>query len=60
MIKANKLSVNFFKKQFFMFHKKKVKLYNSVTFKFDGKGLTPTRTVKYLGVILDQHLLRTK
>ena len=33
---------------------------HSVRFKLDGKPLTPTSTVKYLGGLLDNHILWSK
>ena len=42
------------------FHPKKTKLDYSVKFKLNGKRLNPISTIKYLGILLDEHLLWTK
>ena len=39
-----------------MFQRQNTKLNNSFKFKPDGKRLFPTTSVKYLGVLLDEHL----
>ena len=39
-----------------MFRSQNTKLNNSFKVKLDGKGLLPTPSVKYLGVLLDEHL----
>ena len=38
-----------------IFRSTKLKI-NSFKFKLDGKRLVPTKSVKYLGVLLDEHL----
>ena len=57
---ANKLSLNVTKTELIIFHSNAKKIGHSRKFKLDGKGLTPTSTVKYLGVFLDDHLLWSK
>ena len=39
-----------------IFRLRKLKIDNSFKFKLDGKRLVPTKSVKYLGVLLDEHL----
>ena len=59
-LKANKLSLNVKKTELIIFHPKKTKLDYSVKFKLNGKILNPISTVKYFGILLDEHLLLTK
>ena len=59
-LKANKLSLNFTKTELIIFHSSSKKIDYNLRFKLDGKRLTPTTTVKYLGVLLDNHLLWSK
>ena len=59
-LKANKLSLNFAKTKLIIFHSSSKKIDHNLTFKLDGKRLTPISTVKYLGVLLDDHLLWSK
>ena len=56
LLKANKLSFNFTKTELITFHSSSKKIDHSLKFKLDGKRLTPTSTVKYLGVLLHNHL----
>ena len=44
------------KKKAILFRPKKLKLDHSFKFKTDGKRLTPIHSVKYLGVLLDEHM----
>ena len=60
-LKANKLSLKVKKTEsIIIFHSKNTKLDYSVKFKLNGRRLTPISTVKYLGILLDEHLLWTK
>ena len=59
-LKANKLSLNVKKTELIIFHPEKTKVDYRVKFKLNGKRLNPISTVKYLGVLLDEHLLWTK
>ena len=59
-LKANKLSLNVKKTDLIIFYPKNTKLDYSVKFKLNGRRLTPISTVKYLGILLDEHLLWTK
>ena len=59
-LKANKLSLNFTKTELIIFHSSSKKIDYNLRFKLDGKRLTPTTSVKYLGVLLDNHLLWSK
>ena len=51
-LKASKLSLNKMKTELVIFRSTKLKI-NSFKFKLDGKRLVPTKSVKYLGVLLD-------
>ena len=55
-LKASKLSPNVKKAELVIFRSRKLKIDNSFKFKLDGKRLVPTKSVKYLGVLLDEHL----
>ena len=52
--------MNVKKTELIIFHPKNTKLDYSVKFKLNGKRLNPISTVKYLGILLDEHLLWTK
>ena len=51
-------SLNVKKKELFIFRPRKLKIGHS--FKLDGKRLVPTHFVKYLGALIDEHLLWNK
>ena len=53
--RANKLSLNIEKIELFVFRRQNTKL-RVFKIKLDGKRLFPTSSVKYLGVLLDEHL----
>ena len=55
-LRANKLSLNIEKIELVVFQRQNTKLNNSFKIKLDGKRLFPTSSVKYLGVLLDEHL----
>ena len=55
-LRANKLSLNIEKTGLAVFRRQNTKLNNSFKIKLDGKILFPTGSVKYLGVLLDEHL----
>ena len=59
-LKANKLSVNVKKTELMIFHPKNTKLGYGVKFKLNRRRLTPFNTVKYVGIVLDEHLLWTE
>ena len=59
-LKADKLSLNFTKTELILFHTNSKKIDHNLKFKLNGKCLTPTSTVKYLGVLLDDHILWSK
>ena len=59
-LKANKLSLNVKKTELINFHPKNTKLKYSVKFKLNGKRLNSISTVKYLEILLDEHLLWTR
>ena len=55
-LKTNKLSLNIKKTKLVLFRPKKLKLDHSFKFKIDGKRLILIHSVKYLGVLLDEHM----
>ena len=55
-LKTNKLSLNIKKNKLVLFRPKKLKLDHSFEFKIDGKIPFPIHSVKYLGVLLDEHM----
>ena len=55
-LKANKLSLNVKKTELVIFRSRKLKIDSSFKFKFDGKRFVLTKSMKYLGVLLDEHL----
>ena len=55
-LRANKFSLNIEKTELVVFRRQNTKLNNSFKIKLDGKRLFPTSSVKYLGVLLDEHL----
>ena len=55
-LKANKLSLNIKKTELVLFRPKKLKLDHSFKFKIYGKRLILIHSVKYLGVLLDEHM----
>ena len=59
-LRANKLSLNVKKTELVIFRPRKLKIDHSFKFKLDGKRLVPTHSVKYLGVLIDEHLLWNK
>ena len=59
-LRANKLSLNVKKTELVIFRPRKLKMDHSFKFKLDGKRLVPTHSVKYLGVLIDEHLLWNK
>ena len=59
-LRANKLSLNVKKTELVIFRPRKFKIDHSFKFKLDGKRLAPTHSVKYLGVLIDEHLLWNK
>ena len=48
------------KTELIIFRPGKLKIDHSFKFKQDGKRLEPTHSVKYLGVLIDEHLLWNK
>ena len=55
-LKASKLCLNIKKTELTIFHPKNTKLDYGVKFKLNGRILTPISTVKYLGILLNEHL----
>ena len=56
-LRVNKLSLNVKKTELVIFRPRKWKIDHSFKFKLDGKRLIPTHYVKYLGVLIHEHLL---
>ena len=54
-LRANSLSLNIEKTELVVFQRQNTKLNNSFKIKLDGKWLFPTSSVKYLGILLDEH-----
>ena len=56
-LKANKIALNVAKTELVVFkHPNKNIPYNNIKLKIDGKKIIPSSSVKYLGVIIDEHL----
>ena len=55
-LRANKLSLNVEKTEIVLFRRQNTKLNNSFKIKLEGKRMFPTSSVKYLDVLLDEHL----
>ena len=59
-LRANKLCLNIQKIELIIFRPTSLKIDPSIKFKLQGKRIIPTQSVKYLGVLLDEHLQWTK
>ena len=57
---ANKLSLNVKKTELIIFRRKAENIDYGIEFKLDVKTLTPANTVKYLVILLDEHLQQSK
>ena len=55
-LKASKLSLNISKTKLIIFHRNTASIDHSLKLKLDGKRLSPSQSVKYFGVLLDEHL----
>ena len=55
-LKANKLSLNISKTKLIIFHRNTASIDHSLKLKLDGKKLSPSQSIKYLGVLLDEQL----
>ena len=55
-LKVSKLSLNISKTKLITFHRNTASIDHSLKLKLDGKRLSPSLSVKYLGVLLDKHL----
>ena len=55
-LKAKKLCLNISKAELIIFHRNTASIDHSLKLKLDGKRLSPSQSVKYLGVLLDEHL----
>ena len=56
LLKANKLSLNIKITELVLFRPKKLRLDHCFKFKIDGKRLIPIHSVKYLRVLIDEHM----
>ena len=59
-LRANKLCRSIQKTKLIIFRPTNLKIDSSIKLKLQGKRLTPAQSVKYLGVLLDEHLQWTK
>ena len=59
-LRANKLSLNVKKTELAIFRPGKVKIDHHFKFKLDCKRLVPTHSVKYFGILIDEHQLWNK
>lgn len=55
-LRANKIALNAAKTEIIIFRKKNKIITKKLNFRLSGQKITPSIKVKYLGVILDQHL----
>ena len=55
-LKANKISLNASKTEMLIFRHPNKKLNYDLKIKLDGKKICPSKYVKYLGILIDQHL----
>ena len=55
-LRANKISLNASKTELIIFRDPKKKLSQDLKIKINGKRLTPSNYVKYLGIYIDRHL----
>ena len=55
-LKANKLSLSISKTKLIIFHRNTASIDHTLKLKLDGKRLSSSKLVKYLGVLLDEHL----
>ena len=55
-LKANKISLNASKTELLLFRHPNKKINYEFKIKIDGKKIIPSKYVKYLGVLIDQHL----
>ena len=56
-LRANRISLNVAKTEIIIFQPKNKKIEKVMNFRLSGQKITPTTHTRYLGVILDQHLL---
>ena len=55
-LRANKISLNASKTELLIFRKKQTIINKNLNFRISGQKLEPQPTVKYLGVLIDEHL----
>ena len=56
-LKANKLSLNIPKTKLIIFDRNTASIDHTLKLKLNGKRLRPSKSVKYLRILLDEHLL---
>ena len=55
-LNSNRISLNISKTEFVIFRRPRSKIPNDINIKLNGKRLYPSKYIKYLGVLLDEHL----
>ena len=55
-LNANKIALNASKTEFVLFKSRLISFDSEIEIFIDGRKLTPSSSIKYLGVIIDQHL----
>ena len=55
-LKANKVGLNISKTKLIIFHRNTASIDHTLKLKLDGNRLSSSKLVKYLGVLLDEHL----
>ena len=55
-LKANKISLNASKTELLIFRHPNKKINYDLKIKIDGKRLIPSKYIKYLGIVIDEHL----
>ena len=56
-LRANKLALNVSKTEMIIFNRPNTELVFKYKFKIDGHKISPKPTIKYLGLLMDEHLL---
>ena len=53
---ANRLSLNTNKTKYVLFHPVQKRIANTISLHFNNKQITQTKSIKYLGILIDSHL----